>query len=164
MEIAKQRISVCLVVYNEEEVIDRCLRSVQGLADEIILVHDGDCTDKTLDIAKRYTDKIFIQPHIGEAEPHRAFTFKQASGEWIFQIDADEFVDNESVLKIKHLIQDNNLSGAWFKWEMWDGQKALYFKGLKKLCLFRKSSISYIGVPHASVKILQTSYLTSTRG
>ena len=48
MQNDRQTISACLVVYNEEKVIRQCLDSIKGFVDEIILVHDGQCTDKTL--------------------------------------------------------------------------------------------------------------------
>ncbi len=88
MQNKDKTISVCLVVYNEEKIIERCLRSIQAVADEIILVHDGECSDNTLEIAKKYTDKIFIRPHTGDSSLHRVFTYNKAQGQWIFQIDA----------------------------------------------------------------------------
>ena len=51
-------ISLCMIVKNEESVLARCLDSVRGIADEIILVDTGS-TDATKDIARRYTDKVF---------------------------------------------------------------------------------------------------------
>ena len=44
----KNTISACLVVHNEEKLIGRCLESIKNLVDEIIVVHDGPCQDKTL--------------------------------------------------------------------------------------------------------------------
>ena len=43
-------VSACLVVRNEGKMIDRCLRSLAAVADEIVLVHDGECEDDTLEI------------------------------------------------------------------------------------------------------------------
>ena len=50
-------ISLCMIVKNEERVLERCLQSLQGLMDEIIIVDTGS-TDRTKEIAKKYTDKI----------------------------------------------------------------------------------------------------------
>lgn len=146
----KDTISACLVVYNEESVIKRCLESIKDIADEIIVVHDGDCSDKTLDIAKRYTNKIFIREHIGEAEEHRVFAMEQASGEWILQIDADEYLDVEDHGKIRKLIDAKQKKGYVFDWELWDGNRVVSFGGLQKLCLFQKKAFHYCGVPHES--------------
>jgi Glycosyltransferases involved in cell wall biogenesis len=69
----RNKISACIVVYNEEKVIKRCLDSIKNVVDEIILVHDGPCKDRTLEIAKRYTNKIFIRPHVGMMESTSCF-------------------------------------------------------------------------------------------
>lgn len=144
-------ISVCLVVYNEEKIIERCLDSIKDLADEIILVHDGECTDRTLEIARKYTDKIFIRLHKGDSSMHRVFTYNEASGQWIFQIDADEYIDKESQIKIKELASkyaDTNVNGFKFQWEMWDGKKAYRVKGFQKECFFKKDHFHYLAITH----------------
>ena len=51
-------ISLCMIVKNEEQVLSRCLDSLAGLMDEIIIVDTGSC-DRTRGIAARYTDKIY---------------------------------------------------------------------------------------------------------
>jgi glycosyltransferase involved in cell wall biosynthesis len=141
------KISACLIVYNEAKLIERCLQSIKNLADEIIVVHDGECTDQTLEIARKYTDKIFVKPHVGIAEPIRSFSYQTAIGVWILQIDADEYFDECEVEKIKLLTNSENCSAYNFKWELFDGQKPVYFPGLQKMCLFKKSSIKFQGLP-----------------
>ncbi len=141
-------ISACLVVYNEEKVIEKCLSSIKGLADEIIIVHDGQCSDRTLEIAKKYTNKIFIREHIGEAEPHRAFSFNQASGDWILQIDADEFLNEKDFPIIRQKLLNPDIGGLLFQWEMWTGSKSVIIPGFRKMCFIRKDSFHYCGVPH----------------
>ena len=142
------KISACLVVYNEESVIERCLASVKDLVDEIIVVHDGECIDKTLAIAKKFTDKIFVREHIGEAEPHRVFALNQATGDWILQIDGDEYLEISNHQKIRDLINQSRCDGYIFQWELWDGKEPVHFKGLQKMCLYRKANFHYLGVPH----------------
>ena len=118
MPSSKGTISACLVVYNEEAVIERCLQSIKGQVDEIIVVHDGPCADKTLEIAKRYTDKIFVRDHAGVMEAHLVFAFQQAQSEWLFRIDADEFLDVEGFLKIKEAIRSDVTDALILNWEM----------------------------------------------
>lgn len=146
-------ISACLVVYNEEAVIERCLKSIVDLVDEIVIVHDGECSDKTLEIAKRYTDKIFIEPHIGIGEPHRSTTFAKASSEWILQIDADEYLDVSEHTAYKELTKQQTVHGFYAQWELWDGTSPVYFKGLQKLVLFRKANSSFQGLPQKEVTV-----------
>ncbi|MDP2860183.1 MAG: glycosyltransferase, partial [bacterium] len=56
------KLSVAIATRNEEENIARCLSSVKGIADEIIVV-DEYSTDKTVEIAKKYGAKVFEEPH-----------------------------------------------------------------------------------------------------
>ncbi len=86
----ENRISVLVNTFNEEKNIQNCLESVKWV-DEIILV-DMYSDDKTVDIAKRYTDKIYFFEKCGYADPARNFALEKASGEWILVIDADELV------------------------------------------------------------------------
>lgn len=147
-------ISACLVVYHEEKIIKRCLDSIKDLVDEIIIVHDGECHDRTLEIAKKYTNKIFIRQHIGIAEPHRTFSYEQAVSDWILQIDADEFIDKKDIGAIKELLIDKEINGYWFQWEMWNGKKSIRLPGLIKLFLFRKNRFTYQGLPQTAVTVL----------
>jgi len=86
-----ERISVVLIVKNEEALLARCLDSVKG-ADEIIICDTGS-TDGTLEVARRYTDKIFTDytwhDHFAEARNHAK---AKATGDWILTIDADEYL------------------------------------------------------------------------
>ncbi|MEM1577997.1 MAG: glycosyltransferase family 2 protein [Candidatus Aenigmatarchaeota archaeon] len=141
------KISACLVVHNEEKLIKRCLDSIKNVVDEIILVHDGSCSDNTLNIARKYTNKIFVRPYIGIAEPHRVFTYKKAKGEWILKIDADEFLSKQAQKKIRKLIQSEDIDGYFFVWRLWDGKKYLTKNWPHKLCLFRKNKMSFFGFP-----------------
>src|SRR5579862_5338849 len=88
-------ISACLVVRNEEAVIERCLHSLAGVVDEIVLIHDGECTDRTLEIAERFGARITVADHAGGNEPHLPFAFALATGEWLLRLDADEFLSPE---------------------------------------------------------------------
>jgi glycosyltransferase involved in cell wall biosynthesis len=144
-----EKISACLVVHNEEKLIGRCLSSLTGVVDEIILIHDGECQDRTLEIARQYGAKIFVRPYIGEAEGQRPFGFQQALNNWILQIDADEFLSLESRDGLNGLV-NNNLDIAAYEllWPLWDGYKAIRANWPHKRCLFRKDKISFLGIVH----------------
>lgn len=146
-------ISACLVVYNEEAVIERCLASIAPFVSEIIIVHDGLCSDQTLVIAARYTNKIFIREHIGIAEPHRSFTYQQAAQPWILQVDADEFVDAVDGAAIQELVDKPVADGYYWQWELWNGKQPITFKGLQKMVLFKKASVSFQGIPQTDVTV-----------
>jgi glycosyltransferase involved in cell wall biosynthesis len=148
--MAKATISACLVVYNEAKVIERCLASIKDLVDEIVVVHDGECSDETLKIAARYTDKIFAREHVGMMEGHLPFAFKQATGEWLLRIDADEYFDEADFAAIKAGLSRDNVDGFICRWEMWNGQRVVTFPGLQKMCFMRRTRFHYLGIPHES--------------
>src|SRR3989338_5912985 len=152
-------ISACLVVYNEEKVIKRCLDSIKGVVDEIIIVHDGPCKDKTLDICRKYTSRIFIRKYIGEAEPHRPFCFSKATGDWILWIDADEYLSEGLRKGLRNLAKDKSVNGYRFAYEVPYNSKVLKRIGLGNAyrpCFFRKDSYLMEGKIHESPAIKGT--------
>jgi glycosyltransferase involved in cell wall biosynthesis len=143
-----KKISACLVVRHEEKIIKRCLDSLLGAVDEIIVVHDGECADKTLEIVSIYTDKIFIRPFSGFMEKHLVFAFNQAQGDWILRIDADEFLSPELRDNLRKLAEQEECTGYEFIWSYWDGTKRITEKWPYKRCFFRRDRLSFLGVPH----------------
>lgn len=87
-------ISLCMIVKNEEEVLDRCLSSIADLMDEIIIVDTGS-TDRTKEIARRYTSKIYDFTWTGNFADARNYSFSKASAQYIYCADADEVLDAE---------------------------------------------------------------------
>lgn len=86
-------ISFVLMTYNEERVIERCLKSIQDLADEIIIVDTGS-TDKTVKIINNFngTIRLFHQKFENDFATIRNSLFSYAKNDWVFQIDADEYL------------------------------------------------------------------------
>ena len=85
-------VSVCMIVKDEEKVLARCLDSLQGLADEIIIVDTGS-RDGTKRIAAGYTDKIYDFTWIYDFSAARNFSFSKATMDYIYVADADEVID-----------------------------------------------------------------------
>lgn len=100
------QISVLINTFNEERNIKNCLESIKW-ADEIIVV-DMYSDDKTVEIAKNYTDKIYFFERMGYADPARQYTLSKATNEWVLILDADEIVPIELRNKLIQII-DNNL-------------------------------------------------------
>ena len=95
-------ISLCMIVKNEEKILARCLDSVAPLMDEIIVVDTGS-TDRTREIAAKYTDKIYEFEWIDDFSAARNFAFSKASMEYIYSADADEVLDQENQERFKLL-------------------------------------------------------------
>jgi glycosyltransferase involved in cell wall biosynthesis len=108
-----EKFTVIIPTYNEESNIVDVLKSVD-FADEIIIV-DSFSTDKTLELAKEYTNFV-IQREYEYSASQKNWAIPQASNEWILLVDADERVTEELKLEILDLLKNpsiNNFSGYW---------------------------------------------------
>lgn len=100
------KISLCMIVKNEESVLRRCLDSVRELADEIVIVDTGS-TDSTESIAKQYTDKVFSTEWKDDFSLARNFSFERATCDYILWLDADDYIspDQREIFgKLKEII------------------------------------------------------------
>ncbi|SFE57346.1 Glycosyltransferase involved in cell wall bisynthesis [Paenibacillus catalpae] len=94
-------ISLCLIVRNEEDVLARCLDSVKGIADEIIVVDTGSI-DRTKEIASSYTSRIYDFEWIEDFAAARNFAFGKATSEYILWLDADDiFMEEDQVMLLE---------------------------------------------------------------
>lgn len=149
-------ISVILATHNEEKNLERCLDSVKDFADEIILV-DGESTDATVEIAKKFKAKIIKTTNKQNFHINKQMGMDKAKGELVLQMDADEEVDSELAKFIKDreseakkilkrgindsdtvawwLKRKNNFLGHWLKkgGQYPDPVIRLYIKGMAKL-------------------------------
>ncbi len=135
-----EKLSVTIITKNEENNIDRCLKSV-AWADEIIIVDSGS-VDRTLDICKNHKCSILSIEWLGFGKT-KQFAVDQASYEWVFSIDADEEVTPELKASILKVLKDNPETTGfrisrrsfyvdkWIKHSGWDNDAPLR--------LFRKS-------------------------
>lgn len=137
-------LSVVISAHNEEKIIEECLKSA-SFTDEIILV-DNTSSDKTVDIARKYTSKIFSQPNKIMLNVNKNFGFSKANGDWILSLDADEKVTPQLAREIKSAIKKsskttgfwiprkNIIFGKWITGGMWwpDYQLRLFRKGKGK--------------------------------
>lgn len=85
----KPRLSVCLIVKNEERFLGRCLASVRGLADQIVVVDTGS-TDRTIAIAQEHGAEVHPFPWCDDFSAARNAALEHATGDWILVLDADE--------------------------------------------------------------------------
>ncbi|MFA6151347.1 MAG: glycosyltransferase family 2 protein [Chitinophagaceae bacterium] len=86
-------LSAVIITYNEEQNIGRCLQSLVGVADEVIVV-DSTSTDKTCSIAEQYGATIIQHPFVGFAA-QKNFAAQVASHNWVLSLDADEVLSEE---------------------------------------------------------------------
>ncbi len=99
-------LSLCMIVRNEEDSLERCLHSVQGIIDELIVVDTGS-TDRTVEIAKRYGAKIIEDPWQDDFSRARNRSIETARGEWILFLDADEVLEGEAASWIRNALNNS---------------------------------------------------------
>ncbi|HEX6972399.1 MAG TPA: glycosyltransferase family 2 protein, partial [Limnochordia bacterium] len=92
--MSRVALSVCMIVKDEEEHLDACLKSVAGVADEIVVVDTGS-TDRTVEIAKAHGARVIEFEWCDDFAAARNAGLEVAKGEWILMIDADETVFEE---------------------------------------------------------------------
>ena len=106
------KLSVCLIVKNEEAVLARCLTCAAKFADEIIVVDTGSA-DGTVEIAKSFTNGVYIFEWRDDFSAARNFAFEKATGDYLMWLDADDIVTDENCLKIKELVNAGGFDMAY---------------------------------------------------
>jgi GT2 family glycosyltransferase/tetratricopeptide (TPR) repeat protein/glycosyltransferase involved in cell wall biosynthesis len=109
-EAAVPRISVCLIVKNEEQFLAQCLRSVCALASQIIVVDTGS-TDRTIDIAKEVGAEVHSFAWCDDFSAARNAALEHATGDWILMIDADEELPPEQAEMLTREIRAVSVMG-----------------------------------------------------
>lgn len=145
------KISAVINTLNEEKKISRCLASLKGFANEIIVV-DMMSTDRTVEIAKKYGAKVFKHKRVGYVEPARNFAISKAKYDWIIILDADEEVSEGLKKYIKketkepqadyyRIPRKNIIFGKWMKHSGWWPDYNIRF--------FKKGCVSWNEVIHS---------------
>ena len=106
--MSRPTLSVIVITKNEAELIGQCLESVKW-ADEIVVVDSGS-TDATVDICRRYTDKVVVTDWPGFG-PQKNRALDLATGDWVLSIDADEEVSPELAQEIQRVLQTPTAQG-----------------------------------------------------
>jgi len=122
----KLPISAIILTYNEELNLESCLKNIADWANEIIII-DSFSADKTLEIAKKYTNKIAQRTFVNQAEQFNwALDNLNIKNDWILRLDADEYLTEELKQEIDRInlssSQDDNINGYYMK-------RRVYFMG-----------------------------------
>ncbi len=149
-KIYQSSISLCMIVKNEEQNLPRCLESVAGLVDEIIIVDTGS-TDRTVEIAKSYGANVFFHPWEGSFSKARNYSLKYATCEWILYLDADEELRNGDSSVLKNIARNNGYSVVSFIIQNRYNDSKL--EGYARMVRFFKnfSGIYYEGIVHNTI-------------
>ena len=149
-----QPLTAIILVYNEEANIEFCLASVHGLCRDIIVLDSGS-TDRTLEICRRYTDKIFTHPFTDSAAQWTwALENLPVHSEWVLPMDADHVVSKDLRQDITRALTDpgNEISGYYSRHQylFWN----VPIRGFKRygLRLFRLPRVTVDASEHADYR------------
>jgi hypothetical protein len=142
------KLSICLIARNEERNIERALRSVEGLADEIVLTDTGS-TDRTVEIARRWA-RIEHFTWIDDFSAARNYCIAQVRGEWVFMLDADEELDIGSRDELLQCVQcESALAFTILREDLVDLSRQDQFTQMLHTRLFRnRPDIRFVGHIH----------------
>lgn len=112
-------ISLCMIVKNEEENLERCLESIKTLVDEIIIVDTGS-NDKTKEIAYKYTNKVYDFKWCYDFAKARNYSFSKATKDYIMWLDADDVILAKDLKKLENLKAnlDRNVDMIMLKYDV----------------------------------------------
>lgn len=143
-------LSVCLIVKDEEETIDRVLRCASLFADEIVVADTGS-TDKTFEIAKKFTDNVFFFEWCDDFSAARNFAFEKASCDYVMWLDADDVVTDEDAKKIKVILKDANFDMAFLPYATAFENGEATFVYYRERIFRRNKNYRFTGAVHEAV-------------
>ncbi|MBC7104527.1 MAG: glycosyltransferase, partial [Firmicutes bacterium] len=108
------RVSLCMIVKDEEENLRRCLASVAGVVDEVVVVDTGS-GDGTVGVAREFGAAVYTFPWNGSFGEARNASLEPATGDWILFLDADEELARESGPVLRRLVTNEAVEGYFVK-------------------------------------------------
>lgn len=146
------KLSICMMVKNESKNLERCLNSISPLMNSVkseLIIIDTGSTDDTIDIAKKYTDKIYEHPWNDNFSQMRNKSISYAVGDWIFILDADEELkEPEGIVKFLNSNVPKNIGAASIQLVNIVKQDGKLGATVSTLRLFRNGNIKYVGEVH----------------
>ena len=147
-------LSLCMIVKNEEDTLERCLKSAKQIADEIIIVDTGS-TDRTKEIAKRFTNNIYDFEWVYDFSKARNYSFSKATKDYIMWLDADDVILDEDIKKIKILkrILTKDIDMVTFKYNLNLDENGVPALSYRRERIFKRSKgYKWIGPIHEVIE------------
>lgn len=147
----EEKITVCMIVKNEEEVLERTLKSIVNIVDEVIVVDTGS-VDKTKEIAYQFTTKVFDYQWENDFSKARNYSIEKASYDYVLILDADEEIiefDKEEILNL--IKYHSEAVGRVKRINLFDdeAEQRVYTERVNRF--FNKSLFEYEGIIHEQV-------------
>lgn len=147
-------LSIGMMVKNEEKNLDKCLNSLMPIIDSIeseLIIVDTGSEDSTIEIAKKYTDKLYFHKWNNDFSAMRNTTIKYAIGKWFFVIDGDEVLEStEEIIEFFKSGEYKNYNAASLNVRSFSSQKDLTkFGDLESIRFFKNDGyFKYEGIVH----------------
>lgn len=148
-------ISLCMIVKDEEEILEQCLRSVESVCDEIIILDTGS-KDNTKAIASSYTSKVYDFEWIEDFSAARNKAFSYATKDFIMWLDADDILLPEDMEKLKELkkeLHDGVDAVSMYYHTAFDEQGNPTFKYRRNRLVKRSNQFKWFGVVHEYLQV-----------
>lgn len=159
--LVQERLPISVIVHtrNEEHHIAECLERVKDWAGEIIVM-DMESADRTVEIARRYTDKVYHHPLIHDFDLARNASAQYARYEWVLYVDADERVPPALVDALQRLLPalDDEVAAVQLTYKnyflgKWIRYAGRWYPGYKAPMLLRRGRFEWLGAAHEGVKV-----------
>lgn len=144
-------LSICMIVKNEEPVLARCLEGAKRIADELIVVDTGS-EDASIDIARRFTDKVYEHPWQNSFCEARNYSISLASGDYVMWLDADEVIDEENAKRILQLKANmpENVDAVFL---IYDNGNGVFGDYIFRERIVRRQFAHFVGDIHETIHI-----------
>jgi glycosyltransferase involved in cell wall biosynthesis len=149
------RLSANLIARNEQRTIARCLESIEW-CDEIVVI-DGGSTDRTVEIARDFSDQVAVHPFDNFAS-QRNRAIERSSGDWILSVDCDEWISPALAREVRQKIEaaPESCHGFWVPIRSRIFGRPFRYSGTqgeRKLRLFRRHFGRWTGALHETLKL-----------
>lgn len=155
----KNTLSLCMIVKNEEDTLSNCLNSVKGIFDEIIIVDTGS-TDKTISIARQYTDNIYLYEWQDDFASARNYSFSKSTTDYIMWLDADDILLPDDASKLMKLKLDlGNYEEVAAKYNVgYDEYGNVTLEYYRERIFHNNGNFHWSGKIHETIPIIQDCY------
>ena len=175
-EAGKLKLSICMMVKNEEPNLKRCLESIQPLMNTIeteLIIVDTGSTDNTVEIAKKYTEHVYYKEWFDDFSGMRNHTISFATGDWILILDADEeMIGSEKLGVLLPKIKNPDIKIVSMYVHSVINDDVDLIAPANSARVFRKGNIQYKGIVHnmpitsgdvypSDIKLLHYGYLAT---
>lgn len=146
-------ISVCMIVKNEEDVLERCLNCVKQFADEIVIVDTGS-TDATKSIAKKFTKNVYDFEWVENFSAARNFSFSKATKDYCMWLDADDIIDEKSIKELNELKKTlpDDINVVYMKYNTgFDAKGNVTFSYFRERIIKRNAGMIWQGAVHEAI-------------